>query len=204
MIFGFKDEQGQPDPTALGEDRLTTIKELQQQINDYKFNFDNSSGLSRDELDELRGYAQALKIRKLTKDEEGRYVFLVGKQSGKGLTIEEIAELEGIFSELGDLSLRVPTEYYLDELNYNLSKYNVGAIAEDKVNEYINSDEFFDILEQDKNFYDWFLLNHVTRKTWSTKDKRYVDKFERTMANSVTIPKDPSMIKTTDIIDEST
>jgi LysM repeat protein len=204
LIFGFKDEQGQPDPTALGEDRLLTIKELQQQINDYKFNFDNSSGLSRDELDELRGYAQALKTRKLTKDEETRYVFLVGKQSGKGLTIEEIAELEGIFSELGDLSMRVPTEYYLDELNYNLSKYNVGAIAEDKVNDYINSDEFFDILEQDKNFYDWFLLNHVTRKVWSTKDKRYVDRFERTMANSVTIPKDPSMIKTTDIIDEST
>ena len=44
----------------------------------------------------------------------------------------------------------------------------------------------------------------MTRKVWNSKDKRYVDKFERTQANSVTVPKDPTMLKTTDIIDEST
>lgn len=204
LIFGFKDELGQPDPTALGVDRLQMIKDLQQQINDYKFTFDNSSNLSREERDELSSYSQALKIRKLTADEEKRYIYLVSKQSNKGLSIEEISELEGIFKELSDLSLRIPTEYYLDELNYNLSKYNIPAVEESKINDYINSDEFFAILEQDQNFYDWFLLNHVTRKVWSSKEKRYVDVFERTQANSVTVPKDSTMIKTTDIIDEST
>ncbi|MEX0597952.1 MAG: hypothetical protein WD512_15795, partial [Candidatus Paceibacterota bacterium] len=204
LIYTYKDKQGQPDPTALGEDKLQIIKDLQQKINDFKFSFDGKAGLSRLEIEELRVYMQSLKIRRLTKDEELRYLQLVAKQTGQGLTIEETAEMDGIYTQLFDIQLRLPTEYYLDEMNFNLSKYNIKAVTDATVNDYINSNEFFETVKQDKNFYDWFLLNHVTKKSWDNTEKKYIDVFERTMVNSVTVPKDPTMVKTTDILDTTT
>lgn len=204
LIYGFKDEQGQPDPTALGVDKLKIIKDTQQEINDYRFAFDTSSGLSRTELEELKTYSDSLKIRKLTADEEARYMLLVTKQANKGLTIEELAEMQGIFDELGDLSMKLATEYYLDTLNFNLSRFNMKAVTDATVNDFINTPDFLAAVESDRNFYEWFLLNHVTRKVWDKTAKRYVDKFERTSANSVTIPKDPTMILTTEILDPRT
>ena len=203
LIFGFKDEQGQPDPSALGEDRLQQIKELQQEIIDFRFNFDSNSGLAREELDELKGYVMAIKTRTLTEPEQKRYLYLIEKQTDQGLTMEEAFEMQSIFDELGELSMKVPTEYYLDQLNFNLSKFNIAAVEESKVNEYINSDEFKELVKTDENFYNWFLLNHVNKKVFK-KGVGLTTVFERTLANSVTVPRDSSMIETTDIIDEST
>ncbi len=201
LIYGFKDEQGQPDPNALGEDRLAEIKDLQQQINNYRFENDNKSGLSRNELEELKGYAAAQRIRQLTAAEQSRYLYLIQKQSNQGLTVEESVEMQSIISDLGDLTFKIPTEYYLDELNYNLSKFNIEAVTDENVDQYINSDDFIELVKSDKNFYDWFLLNHVTKKVFSKEKKKYVAKFERTLANTVTVPRDTSMIETTKIID---
>ena len=203
LIFGFKDEQGQPDPSALGEDRLQQIKELQQEIIDFRFNFDSNSGLSREEINELKGYVMAIKTRKLTEPEQKRYLYLIEKQTDQGLTMEEAFEMQSIFDELGELSMKVPTEYYLDQLNFNLSKFNIAAVEESKVNEYINSDEFKELVKTDENFYNWFLLNHVNKKVFK-KGVGLTTVFERTLANSVTVPRDSSMIETTNIIDEST
>lgn len=164
LIYGFKDEQGQPDPAALGEERLEQIKQLQQEIIDFRFNFDSNSGLERQELEELKAYVTAIKTRKLTEAEQKRYLYLIEKQTDQGLTMEEAFEMQSIFDELGELSMKVPTEYYLDQLNFNLSKFNIAAVTEDKVNEYINSDEFKELVKTDENFYNWFLLNHVNKK----------------------------------------
>jgi LysM repeat protein len=203
LIYGFKDEQGQPDPAALGEERLEQIKQLQQEIIDFRFNFDSNSGLERQELEELKAYVTAIKTRKLTEAEQKRYLYLIEKQTDQGLTMEEAFEMQSIFDELGELSMKVPTEYYLDQLNFNLSKFNIAAVTEDKVNEYINSDEFKELVKTDENFYNWFLLNHVNKKVFK-KGVGLTNVFERTLANSVTVPKDSSMIETTEIVDEST
>ena len=117
--------------------------------------------------------------------------------------MEEAFEMQSIFDDLGELSMKVPTEYYLDQLNFNLSKFNIAAVTEDKVNDYINSDEFKELVKTDENFYNWFLLNHVNKKVFK-KGVGLTNVFERTLANSVTIPRDSSMIETTEIIDEST
>jgi len=203
LIYGFKDEQGQPDPAALGEERLEQIKQLQQEIIDFRFNFDSNSGLERQELEELKAYVTAIKTRKLTEAEQKRYLYLIEKQTDQGLTMEEAFEMQSIFDELGELSMKVPTEYYLDQLNFNLSKFNIAAVTEDKVNEYINSDEFKELVKTDENFYNWFLLNHVNKKVFK-KGVGLTNVFERTLANSVTVPRDSSMIETTEIVDEST
>jgi len=203
LVFGFKDEHGQPDPNALGDDRLAQIKESQQAINDYRFKHDNKTGLTRDELYESKQLVNAQRTRSLTKDEEKRYLYLLNKQNNQGLSVEEIIEYDSILEELGSLTIRIPTEYYLDTLNYNLSRFNIGAVNEADLNNYINSPEFFEVVKSDENFYDWFMLNHVTKKSY-VKGEGYVNTFERSPANSITIPKDSSLIETTKVVDQTT
>ena len=70
LIYTYKDEQGQPDPKALGVDKIEKIRDIQQQINDYRENNKNVGGLSKSESEELIDYSIALKKRALTKDEE--------------------------------------------------------------------------------------------------------------------------------------
>ena len=65
----------------------------------------------------------AIKTRTLTEPEQKRYLYLIEKQTDQGLTMEEAFEMQSIFDELGELSMKVPTEYYLDQLNFNLSKF---------------------------------------------------------------------------------
>jgi LysM repeat protein len=203
LIYGFKDEHGQPDPNALGDDRLKQINDYQQEINDFNFAFDNRTGLTRAEMAELKVITNAQRTRSLTEAEEKRYLFLVQKQTDQGLSVEETIEYNSILEELGSLTQKVPTEYYLDQLNYNLSRFGIGPVEENNINNYINTPEFFEIVKADENFYNWFLLNHVTKKVYE-KGVGYENKFERTLANSVTIPKDTSLIETTAVVDQNT
>ena len=204
LIYTYKDEQGQPDPKALGVEKIKKIKDLQQKINDYRFNNKNVGGLSKTESEELINYVLSAKKRTLTKDEEKRYLYLLEKSSGKGLTIEETVELNAIYNELGDSSATLPTDYYMDELNFRLSKYLNTQILSDDVDAFINSDEFYDIVANDESFQEWFILNHVTKKTFDITRKDYVNKYQRTVVNNITVPSDPSLIKTTKILNEAT
>jgi hypothetical protein len=204
LIYTYKDEQGQPDPKALGVEKIKKIKDLQQKINDYRFNNKNVGGLSKTESEELINYVLSAKKRTLTKDEEKRYLYLLEKSSGKGLTIEETVELNAIYNELGDSSATLPTDYYMDELNFRLSKYLNTQILSDDVDAFINSDEFYDIVANDESFQEWFILNHVTKKTFDITRKDYVNKYQRTVVNNITVPSDPSLIKTTKILNETT
>jgi len=204
LIYTYKDEQGQPDPKALSVEKIKKIKDLQQKINDYRFNNKNVGGLSKTESEELINYVLSAKKRTLTKDEEKRYLYLLEKSSGKGLTIEETVELNAIYNELGDSSATLPTDYYMDELNFRLSKYLNTQILSDDVDAFINSDEFYDIVANDESFQEWFILNHVTKKTFDITRKDYVNKYQRTVVNNITVPSDPSLIKTTKILNEAT
>ena len=47
------------------------------------------------------------------------------------------------------------------------------------------------------------MLNHVTKKSY-VKGEGYVNVFERSPANSITIPKDSSLIETTKVVDQTT
>ena len=204
LIYTYKDEQGQPDPKALGVDKIEKIRDIQQQINDYRENNKNVGGLSKSESEELIDYSIALKKRALTKDEEKRYLYLLDKTKGKGLTIEETIELNAIYAELGESTSKLPTDYYMDELNFRISKHLNTQILSEDVENFINSPDFLNIVVNDESFKDWFLLNHVTKKTYSVVEKKYVKAFERTRVNDVSVPSDPSLIKTTKILNETT
>ena len=203
LIYSYRDEQGEPDSSIMGKTRLQKIKELEQAIADYKYEFDSKSGLSRDDADELRDlqYKASKGLLKAGSPESKRYFELLDRQAQEGITPEDAARIQEIFSELSELTQSIPTRHYIEALNYNLSKQNIKEVDEDELDDYINGEEFQDILDADEAFKEWFNLNHYTIEAYDKKSKSYVTKYKRTKANSVAVPKDESYVKYTKILD---
>ncbi len=194
----FKDEQGQPMPEALGEERIARIKELQQQINNYQTSVDKSSGLTAEEQAELAEYIlMQKKGEALDEIQKKRYVDLVSTKS-KGLSVSEEIELQGIWTELRELSTKLPTEYYLDELNYQLSRFEIAPVKAEDATDYINKDEFKDLVKKDDLLFDWFKDNHVSKKYFGKTV------FNRNPAHSISIPSDNNMLLTTELVNPNT
>ena len=204
LLISFKDSYGQPDNEALGSKRVKDIQEIQQNIIDFQHNFNIQSGLTREELDRLNDLNQKLKTSELTDTQKEEYVKLIEKQKVDGLSSAEALEFNSILSELSSLSNTVPTEYYMDQLSYNLSKVKAKEAKESEVQDLINSDEFFELLDKDKNFKKWFDRNHVYTYRYDKKKKKYIKYYIPSRANTYKIPTNKNFIKTTTIIDPET
>ena len=206
LMYAYKDEQGQPIPENLGEDKIKTIKELNQKIIDYKAKFDTRTGLSTEETEELNIYMAAIKKdpTRLTKDQKSRYVDLLEKQAKSGLSIGEISSIQAIYAELSSLTQKIPTEYYVDSLNEHLQRLDVAPVTADTVTDFINSSEMKNLLAEDAKISEWFKNNHVYRKVKNRKTRKMEIKWERSMVNSISVPKNPEYYKTVELYNEMT
>jgi LysM repeat protein len=204
LIYVFRDEQGQPIAPELGEEKLKLIRDLEQKIIDFRESLDKKSGLTQEELSYLNTLLTITKRgSQLTDEQNSAMLKLLQKQSATGLTAAEAAELRNIFMELGDLSEKIPTDYYMDALNFNLSRLNIKEVTEDDVDEYINSDEFEKLLEEDATLKEWFEVNHIVKKKKDQGGNTYYE-YQRTVANSITVPTNKDYILKTNIIDNET
>ena len=120
------------------------------------------------------------------------------------MSAEDSLRLKQLFSELSDISDAVPTDYYMDAINYNLSKQNIKELDIENVDEFVNSDDFQEILDNDEAFKDWFVLNHVERQRWDSEAKSLVTAYIPTRANMITVPSDARHYETTTIKDLQT
>jgi len=203
LVFTYRDELGQPITPELGEAKIKKIKDLEQSIINFRESLARNTGLTQEELSYLNSLtAMAKKGVNLTDDQKKAMVRLLEKQTKTGLNVSEAAEFQSILSELGDLSEKIPTDYYMDALNFNLSRLNKPEVTADKVNEYINSDEFQDLLDEDEILSNWFEDNHVSKKR-RDKDKVEII-FELSYANRITVPSDKKYILSTKVLDNET
>ena len=203
LIYSYRDEQGEPDSSAMGKTRLEKIRDTEQAIADFKFQYDLSTGLTKEESDALRDlqYKASKGLLVVGSPESKRYFELLSRQEKEGIDPQDAARIQEIFGELSELTQSLPTMHYIEALNYNLSKQNIKEVDVDKLDEFINSDEFQDILNADEGFKEWFELNHYTVEVFNKKTKRYDTEYRRTRANKVAIPKNESYIKFTKIFD---
>ena len=206
LMFAFKDEQGQPMTEELGIEKVRLIKELNQKIIDYKAQFDQKSGLSKDDAEELDMYIAITKKdpTKLTDEQKKRYKQLLDMQTKTGLSLDEVATIQGIYAELSSLTEKLPTEYYLNQINDHLQRLQTAPVDLSDVNDFINGDEIKTLLNSDDKFLDWFADNHVSRKVRNRVTRKNEIKYERSMVNSVSVPKNEKYYKTTRIINETT
>jgi LysM repeat protein/bacterioferritin (cytochrome b1) len=203
LIFTYRDELGQPITPELGEEKVKRIQELEQGIINFRESLDRNSGLSQED----RAYLNALtamvkKGTELSAEQKRQMINLLKRQSQTGLTITEAAELQNLFAELGELSEKIPTDYYLDALNFHLSRLEAGEVTADEVEDFINEDKFQELLEEDEKLRDWFEMNHVTKKR--KVDNQTVLIYEPTIANRITVPINKDYIMTTKIVDQET
>lgn len=206
LMYAFKDEQGQPMTEELGIEKVRLIKELNQKIIDYKAKFDTKSGLSNEDAQELEMYIAITKKdpTRLTDEQKKRYKQLLDMQTKTGLSLDEVATIQSIYAELSSLTQKVPTEYYLNQLNDHLQRLNVTPVNISEVDSFINSEEMRVLLTNDEKLLDWFADNHVSRKVRNRVTRKNEIKYERSMVNSVSVPKNEKYYKTTEIIDEIT
>lgn len=205
LLYGYRDEQGQPIPGSLGADRLLKINDLNQRINDIRASQERSDNLSQDQREELKSFVLALKnnFSSLSTEQMQRYVELISMRKTDGLSTLEQAQLEGAYAELAELNSRVPTEYYMETLNFYLEKQNIPAIEPKNIEGFINTTEFKDYLKADDDFAKWFGASHVTKVKYNSFGRRYTV-FDRNAAYSVSIPSDDNQILKTEIVDRST
>ena len=202
LIFTYRDEFGQPDTTQLSKDRLLKIKELEQDIVNFRDKFDMRTGLSKADSEMMSTLLEKSKVDDLSQNEANVLNSLIQKQKDSGIDIDLVEEMMSVFNALSDLSSKVPTDYYLDAINMRLSKYNVTEVSETTVDNFINSEEFEDLVERDEELRKWFNLNHIVVTKY--EKGKPVKKFQRTTANSVIRPTDSKYFETTKIIDNET
>ena len=202
LIYTYRDEFGQPDTTQLGETRIQKIKDLEQSIIDFREKFDMRNGLKAEDSESLRYLLQKSKEGELNHDEAVLLAQLIDKQKEVGIDINLVDTMLNIFSELSELSSKVPTEYYLNAINTRLSKFDVPQVTDESVDSFINSDAFDAILDKDPEFAKWFAMNHVSVKRYDKGKEILV--YQRSTANSVIKPNNPDHFKTTTIINNQT
>jgi LysM repeat protein len=204
LIYSYRDEQGEPDSSAMGSARLEKIKNIEQAISDFKFQYDISSGLSKEESEELKDlqYKASKGLLTVGSVESKRYFELLNRQEEEGIDPQDAARIQEIFGELSELTESISTVHYIEALNYNLSKQNIKQLEDEDIDKFINADEFQDILKADKDFEEWFKLNHYTVEVYDKKTRKYNTEYRKTRANKVSIPKNTDYIKFTKILNK--
>ncbi len=206
LLYTFKDDFGQPDPTQLGVDRLKKIRDIQQNIIDVRQKLDKYTGLSKDDSATLQELIIKSKDEELTVEEAEELDRLLSAKKDVDVTLVET--LSEVIGELSDISSKYPTDYYMDELERHMSKYdNIPAFTDVTVDQFINGQLFSELIDPESDLYDadlfeWFELSHVKLQVY--EDKKLVTKYQRTAANSYSKPNNPKHFITTKIKDNLT
>lgn len=206
MIYGSKDSLNQPVPEQLGEDKIRKIKILQQKTIDYKDSLDKTSGLTREEASRLTALITVMKKNSeaLTEDNKTEYFQLLEKQTATGLSIEEANELNSIYSDLGALSDKVATEYYVDTFNDYLNQMNQSAQTAEQLDDFLNTDDLKKLIADNDEFSDWFFNNHVITREYVKEKRGKQNIYKKSIVNTISLPSNQEYYQTTELIDPLT
>lgn len=205
LVTGFRSEDGQPLASDMGEQRLSRMFDLQNQIVNAQEKLSIFTGLS---VYELEDYSQLQSILDdgiaLSPEQEDRFNTYTAKQGALPVSPLELAALKGLYAELNKLQFREATDNYLDVMNVFMKV--VGGPALDKT----NADDMLDplkvqpLLKKNEKFKEWFDKNHIVKEYYSSKEGKIMRKYERLYAWSVVRPSNNKYIKTFKIIDPVT
>ena len=206
MLYGTKDSLNQPVPSELGVEKIRKIKILEQKTIDYKNSLDKTSGLTKDESGRLSAIIAVMKKNKqaLTEDNKTEYVRLLEKQTATGLSLEEANELNSIYAELGALSNKVATEYYIDAFNAYLNEMSESSQTPEQLEDFLSTDKLKELIRDNDEFGDWFFDNHVINQGYE-KGKRGLQNFyKKSIVNIISLPSNEEYYQTTELVDPLT
>jgi len=202
---GFRDEDGQPDPSLMTKEAIDKIRALEQEIDARKAKY--RSGVLVEEQAELNELYKIRETRALSKKEQDRLNELYAKKSKNRLDNFLKAELDGLYYELEQMSETDATDYYVDVVNNYLQLMDTDklndslgsrAITAQSANRFLLDKDVIDELKrQNSDFAKWFDANHITVETATGT------KYKRVSVWSVIRPTDPNDYEQTEIKDKS-
>jgi len=227
QIAGFRDDDGQPDGTAMTKEKLERIKDLNEEYENVKDELSTLQGITRKEKQLIDEFEVAARMYNAGVTEDNpfddvdrtnRYQRILQKRDDLGLTEAEINELRDKYDELASISSREPTTQYVDIINELLKPGNdlnnsvdgqylldtFGATELDVVtaNEILTVDVADTLMSQSSKFKDWFMKNHILT-SYFTKSGKEVEVYKRTSAWNVTRPVEDKYYETTEIRNEA-
>lgn len=198
LMNPYRDEDNQPEGTAMDVRNIEAIKQTQELINAAKENLPKLSGLTDFEHAILTDYYEKLaEGEPVTKEEREKVKELLDKKSEFGLSKEDKSKLYELYRELGELQQSVPTDYYMDIFNNYLSlvdmdvlesNFDMKDLTLDTADRVLNMDFYNTVVSTNQEFKDWFDKNHIIR-TVTDKFGVQTRKIERVKAWSITRPK---------------
>ena len=192
-----KDEDNQPEGTAMTEDLIAKIKSTEKIIEDIKKNLEGSNGLTPIENEFLSQYFEVVNAgERPSTDDYNRAQELLAKRSANRLSKEDKARLNTLYAQLEEIKVSTPTQYYLDVINNVLhnqigklkSIYGFTTITAANADVVLTEEFYTQIVESDPDVKEWFDKNH----TFSEKrqDGELVTQIKRVKAWSVNRPRD--------------
>ena len=213
LADGFRDDDNQIIGTDISDDSRAKMKDLQERLIEMKKEGVKNNGLT--EIETERFYALLKKKKskgRLDREDYNELQKLYDLKNTLGMSDFALAELNGLYAELGELSDKEATPYYVDMMNNWLSKLDTSLIFDkwkmrnvttSNVDNVMTEEVVKDLKSQNADFAKWFDSNHI-EETYSEKVpgfKKYIKKkrYSRLYAWSVVKPSDPSMMESYDI-----
>lgn len=171
---GFRDEDGQPDPSEMTEAAIKKIKQLELEIIERKKKYRSINGLSSDQQQELNDLYATRKSRALTAEESARLYALYALKSKGGLSKFQRQELDLLYEELEEMSSTEATGYYVDIVNNFLQlvdtdefhkMFGSRIITEQSANRFLDPEIINNLKSQNAEFAKWFDENHIAQET---------------------------------------
>lgn len=197
---GFRDEDGQPDPSEMTPQAIKKVKLLEEEIARRKKAF--ARGISFDQQERLNQLYAARSMRSLSKDEQDELNKLYALKKSFELDPFVKAELTGYYKELEEMSSSDATGHYVDIVNNFLQlmdtdvvQRTLGAriITEQTANRLLEPSVVEELKKQNADFAKWFDDTHITIEV------KGEPKLKRVSIWSVTRPTDPNDYEQTEI-----
>lgn len=209
LVKGNRDESGQPLGSELSPEKQEKIKTAQENIDRARAELDKISGLNKSEQNEINLImAKLTDQEKLSKQETVRLSQLLDKQGRLKLNKVQRAELRSLFNELDELRSKEPTDSYIDTINDFVSSMNSEAvydilktlnISKDNINRFVNTDLVDKLFVLSPEFEEWFKRNHILKDAVNMETNEDIQRWERTYAWNVIIPRDEKYYEKTEI-----
>ena len=196
QVRGFRDENGYPIGTELEDSKVNIIKNLQEEILQIREEIRSISGITPAESEELNHlFIKISQGFKLNKAEQSRFNELLDQKDQLGLNAADKAKLFKLFSQLDDMSLRLPTEYYMSTLNEILQQEGFDKLNFSDVDEMYNTSSILhNQLMKNTRIREWFNKNHIARTKWDYETNDLKEVYERLYIWNKIIPAEDAFI----------
>lgn len=191
IAVGFRDQHGQIIGTELSDKSKAKLKSLQEAIVNKRNSMAGFSGLTKDEMEEVVLLYNKAKVRNITPEESDRLTQLINKKDSLGVNRAVKAELQRLYSLLGDIQSREATDYYMEILDNWFQKLGEPAPTRESADAILRPEQYTKLFKLDPEFEKWFKENHVAKEIYDKALDQNIIVYERMFAWNRTRPNNP-------------